>query len=177
VTWTAFPTLTDGQVLTGAHMQLIQANFAETVPAKATTAGRIFVSTAANTIAERVISTNLVASADTTTSATFTGLAGGPAVTATTSTMALVFLSAAITNNTLGAKSYMGCVVSSASTIAATDANSLMLQVYGANAEGRATALIPFTTLTAGSNVFTAQYRTSNPTASYSSRALTVIAL
>jgi hypothetical protein len=120
----------------------------------------------------------VVATAETTTSTTYAALAtAGPAVTATTGTRAIVFMTALIANNSIGQKSYVGCAVSGATTIAAADTDSMEFQVYGSNAEFRGSTVILYKTLTAGSNTFTMQYRTSAGTASYTNRNLTVVAL
>ena len=159
-------------------MNAIAANINETAPAKATAAGRIFVSTGANAVAERVIDSTVVATAETTVSTSYAALAtAGPAVTVTTGARALVFLTALIANNSIGQKSYVGCAVSSATTIAAADTDAMEFQVYGSNAEFRGTTAILYKTLTPGSNVFTMQYRTTAGTATYTNRVLTVIAL
>ena len=53
--WTTLPTYTDGTALTAAMLLAIAANINETAVAKATTAGRFFVATGPNAIAERSI--------------------------------------------------------------------------------------------------------------------------
>jgi hypothetical protein len=179
--WTTFPTLTDGQILTGAHMQLVRDNFAETAPAKATTAGRIFVATGTNAVAERAILNNVVTTIETTSTTTYTDLAtGGPAVTLTTGTQALAFLSVRLQNQVAGAQALASVAVSSASTVAASDNDCVRTLSDAINSMIRATVCIHFTgtsALTAGSNVFTAKYRVSASTGTFAERSLTVIGL
>jgi hypothetical protein len=176
--WTTFPTLTDGQVLTGAHMQLVRDNFAETAPAKATTAGRIFVATAANSIAERAITGATVATSETTTGTSYGNLATvGPTVTVTTGTQAIVAFGALVASDTAGARSLSSFAVSSASTIAAADTNSLAMDENSAGRIIGASRIHLQTGLTSGSNIFTQQYRVSANTGTFSNRTLFVIAL
>lgn len=137
------------------------------------------MSTGANAGAERVIDSGVTSGSSTTTSTTYAGLLAGtgPAVTVTTGTRALAFVTAFVSSNSIGQKSWTGCAVSGATTIAAADGDATEFQVYGSNAEHRSTATILFKTLTAGSNTFTMQYRVSAGTSTYADRALTVIAL
>ena len=177
MSWTTFPTLTDGQVLTGAHMQLVRDNFAETAPAKATTAGRIFVATGANAIAERAVSSAIVATTAQTTSVSYTDLstgAVGPAVTVTTGANAIVFASSRISNSVGSTFTAFAVAVSGATTIAASDTEGLLDFAGG----GRYTMVNHFAgTLTPGSNTFTMKYRCSAGTGTFLDRKLTVIAL
>ena len=99
-----------------------------------------------------------VATSQTSTSQTYTDLAtAGPAVTLTTGTKALVIISAGSSVG-IGDNSYVSFAVSGATTIAASDANSLMDRTGVTLLRSRAVML---TTLTAGSNTFTMKYRAS----------------
>lgn len=156
----------------------VRDNMLETPAAKATTAGRIFVSTGANGIAERVIDSATVSASQTTTSTTYANLlTTGPTVPVTTGTRALVLGAAFMSSNSIGQKSWISCAVSGATTVAANDAIGHEFQVYGSNAEHRGTFATLFKSLTAGSNTFTMQYRVSAGTTTYQDRELTVIAL
>jgi len=180
VAWTTPLTAVSNATLTAAQWNAsVRDNLLETAPAKATAAGRIFVSTGANALAERVIDSTVTSSSSTTTSTSYGSLVAGagPVVTATTGTRALVFASATVSNGTLGQKSWIAPAVSGASTIAAADTDSMEFQVYGSNAEFRGSAAILYKTLTGGSNTFTLQYRVSGGTATFFDRAITVIAL
>jgi hypothetical protein len=164
VSWVTFPTLTDGQILTGAHMQMIRDNFAETGPAKATTAGSIFVGTGANALAERIPAITILTAAQafTPTANVFADITGGtvgPTVgPLTTGTSALVMYGAELSNSTGGAAN--GCMsyaVSGATTQAATTTNMVKNVSSIAGDSNRAFA-IDKPILTAGSNTFTAKY-------------------
>ncbi len=177
--WTAFPTLTDGQVLTGARMQAIKGNFDECPAAKATAAGRIFASTGANALAERQVSSAAIATSQTTTSATFTDLATvGPQVTVSTSTHAIAFVQTNLSNSIASTITAAGVAVSSATTIAASDDEAIIFQPAAAAGGGRHSVVVHYNgTLTPGSNIFTMKYRCSANTATFLNRKLTVMAL
>ena len=178
--WTTFPTLTDGQVLTGAHMQLVRDNFAETAPAKATTAGRFIVTTGANTIAERIPTNNFVGTSETTTSNVYTDRTTvGPAVTVTTGTRAIVAVTCDAWNSTLSAYSWMSYAVSGASTVSASDSIGMGIRSATADAAtgSRCSYIDMNTSLTGGSNVFTAKYRATTANGKFGNRALLVIPL
>lgn len=120
-----------------------------------------------------------VATDQPTTSTSYTDLAtSGPAVTVTigANLMALVIVSCDVNNNGQF-NSYMGFAVSGASTVAATDDNCLKYGSWVANAAHEGSYAILKTGLTAGSNTFTAKYRTNGSTANFSKRYITVIPL
>jgi hypothetical protein len=172
-----------------AKGDLIAATAADTVDRLAVgTDGQLLVadSTAATGLAWASAGSSIpanagatVATAQTTSSATYTDLAtSGPAVTVTTGTKALVIVSSAMrdtggTNNT----GYMSYAVSGATTVAATDASAIAFVSTSTTAGNifrfSAASVV---TLTAGSNTFTAKYRTANVT-DYSNRAIFVMNL
>ena len=178
--WSTPLTAVANAALTAAQWNLsVRDNLLETPAAKATTVGSYFVTTAANSIAERIVRTNRVDTSETTASSTFGALATpGPAATATaTGVGALCFVTGDLTNNTAGGAAVMGFAVSGASTIAAADADSVRIRVSGTTEFNRASAL-SFVTLTAGSNTFTAQYKTNGVgTASFQQRQILVMPL
>lgn len=84
----------------------------------------------------------------------------GPAVTVTTSTTALVFISAAAANlGTSSGSGYISVAVSGATTVAASDANGTFFSSTTANFFASLSRGIYFTGLTAGSNTFTVKYK------------------
>lgn len=118
----------------------------------------------------------------TTTSTSYTNLSTtGPEVTVTIGAngLALVILSARMSSNTTNGYSYMGFVVSGASTVAASDDFSLTYQVPSPNVILRPGATYLVTGLTPGSNTFTAKYRSGygSHTAQFIDRKITVIPL
>lgn len=178
--WTTFPTLTDGQILTGAHMQLVRDNLNETAVAKATTSGSLIVVDALNALVERTPAHGEDFNSETTTSTTYTNLATvGPAVTVTTGSKALVFFTADINNNTVGSSSLMSVAVSGATTQAADDNYSVYAKT--ATTTGgftmRASSFRMFTGLTPGSNTFTAKYRVNGGTGTFNERYIFVMPL
>jgi hypothetical protein len=178
--WSAPMTAVANSAFTAAQFnQYVRDNLNESAAAKATTDGRIFVSTGVNAIAERVISSAYTAALQNTASTSFTDLTTvGPTVSSvTTGTRALVYVSAELTNNTTGGRTLMGVDVSGATTVAASDDQALMYQAYGSNAVHRGTALIPLTGLTAGSNTFKAVYKVNTGTGGWQYRRISVIAL
>ena len=178
--WTTPLTAVSNAVLTAAQWNAsVRDNFNVTPAALATTAGRHFIATGANAIAERANITNTVATAENTATTTYGNNLGttGPAITMTTGTNAIIALSAQTSNSTSSAFSCMGCAVSGASTVAAADADALMFQMPSGTAGVRCSTVIMYNTLTGGSNTFTAQYRASAGSASFANRKIVGIAL
>jgi hypothetical protein len=179
--WTTFPTLIDGQIWTGAHTQLVRDNFAETAPAKATTAGAIFAVTATNTIAQRVPTVATQNGVETTTSTTYTStLSGGaptlgPTMTLTTGPKALVIVACRQSNSTAGVNSWTSYAVTGASSVTASDNYALSYDSPVATSTNYHSYVTVEPNLVAGSNIFTMQYRASANTATFSVRRLSVI--
>ena len=120
----------------------------------------------------------VVATNQNTNSATYTDLAtAGPAVTITTGTKALVIVTA-LQFPEPSRIGYMSYAVSGATTIAANDAvaNIVRSPAAGDN-DDRHSAVSRLTTLTAGSNTFTAKYKSSAGFARYIDREICVIDL
>lgn len=177
--WVAPITFVAGNVLTAAQMNAIQTNLLETAPAKATTAGGIFVATGTNAIVQRLVSQTEVVTSESTASTTYVALATAQAVTLTTGTQAIVLISAQLTNATAGNESHMAYAISGATTVAAADSSSLMyVPATGSTHFLAATRFFYHTGLTAGSNTFTAQFRSSAATNCQArNRQIAVIAL
>lgn len=167
-------------VLTAAQWNAsVRDDILETSPAKATAAGRIYVSTGVNAIAERVPSVARVESSQTTTSTAFTDLATtGPAVTVTSGVRAIVFISAEMSNNTASGATVMSYDISGATTLAASADKSLRSESSGTGVDHRGTAVMMHASLTAGSNTFTAKYAVgSGGTGTFLRREIMVIPL
>jgi len=152
----------------------VRDNLNETAPAKASAAGQIFVSTAANAIAARTPNADYIATQETTTSTTYTDLATtGPTVTATTAASAIVAIYCNQFHST-GLASWMNYDISGATTDASNDNRSLQLQSTGGQHVGA--TFFHSAILTAGTNTFTAKYRVSTSgTGTFSVRRLMVI--
>ncbi len=155
----------------------VRDNLNETAPAKATTAGRWFIATGANAIAERAIESGEVLAPEGTASTTYTDLTtNGPAVTLTTGTKALIIITGQGEVNTADAQSFISYAVSGATTIAADDANSLVFTSATTQDPYRA-SVVHHETLTAGSNTVTLKFRTSAGTATFRRRQLIVMGM
>lgn len=178
--WTAPMTAVANAVFTAAQFNVhVRDNLLETAPAKATTAGSIFVGNGTNDIAERIPSHAYVDTGQSTTSTSFTDLTTvGPAVTVTTGTKAIVTITSNMSNAAGGATfSVASAAVSGASTIAAAHSPFSISNNQTAFTNGSRTAI--FTGLTAGSNTFTMKYATTNGAnaATFEKRGITVIPL
>lgn len=163
---------------TAAQFNLyVRDNLNETAPAKASAAGQIFVSTAANAIVARTPDQDTVATSQGTSSTSYTDLATvGPTVTVTTGVSAIVFLRANASNATATNVSSMCFAVSGASTVAAADSNSISLVNSGTAAGNRFGAAFLVESLTPGSSTFQAKYKSSGATtATFADRQLAVI--
>lgn len=178
--WTAPMTAVAGSVFTAAQFNThIRDNLAETAPAKATTPGSYFTTSATNQITERVAATQQINVSEATTSTAFVDLATpGPSVTVTTGVMALVLFSAEINNNTASQAGRVGLNISGATTIG-VDGNRVLRQESSGTAEfQRATVGYLQTGLTPGSNTFKLMYATVGAsTATFNQRNITVLPL
>lgn len=122
------------------------------------------------------ITSATVATSQTSTSTTYADLTtSGPAVTVTTGTKAFLVLSALMLNSGANAFAYMSFAVSGATTVAAGDTTALIVQFYAAAAAFRASCGSPVSSLTAGSNTFTAKYKVSSNTGTWQDRSLLVL--
>jgi hypothetical protein len=167
----------------------VRDNLLETLPGKATTAGRWFVSSGINptTIAERDIIADSNVDDGTTTStsytATLTGSVGNCTVTATTGTSALVFVNSCMSHSSASAVQLTSVAVSGATTKAASDDWAWQCDGVIAGQFNRGGTVVYFGddgdhgALTAGSNTFTAQFRTSSGTLTVSNSEIIVFAM
>lgn len=163
---------------TAAQFNLyVRDNFLETAAAKATTAGRIFVTSGVNSIVEREITSDSVITSQTTTSGSYTDLATiGPQRTVATGVLALVLWSGSTTNTINLEAALMSVAVSGATTIAASDGSALC--VRGPTApQTQSAAQFRMMALSPGNNTFTCKYRALAGTATFGERRLTIIAL
>lgn len=154
----------------------VRDNLLETAPAKATTAGSIFVASGTNSISERIRQRNSAGSS-TTTSTTYTNLAAGAlSVTAVTGTSAFVTVGATMSHNAANGTCHVSWDVTSATTLAASDSwmvSNREVTAGWTHSTGRSYLV---TGLTAGSNVFTAKYKiTTVGTGTFTDRDISVI--
>jgi hypothetical protein len=177
--WTTPITAVANAAFTAAQFNAsVRDNLLTTAPAVATTAGGIFVATAANAIAQRIIGNAFTAATETTTNTSYVDLTTtGPQVTSTTGTQAIVIFSAHMWNDTAGSRSYMSFAVSGASTVSAGDAVSYAHDISSAGRIIGASRVIMQTGLTSGSNTFTAKYRVGANTGTWAQRNMIIIPL
>jgi hypothetical protein len=174
VAWSAPMTAVSGSVFTAAQFNTyVRDNLNECPTAKATSAGQIFVSSAANTIAARKVAADFISTSETSSSTSYTDLATtGPTVTATTSLSAIVSTYCNMTNATNPI--WMSYALSGATTDAANDNRGIQVQAAGGQRIGG--TFFHSAILTAGTNTFTAKYRVSTSgTGTWSDRRLMVI--
>jgi hypothetical protein len=149
-----------------------------TAPALATTAGSIFVATGANTIAQRPVLSDTVTTLETTNSTAYVNVATvGPTVTATTGSLALLLNACQIANTISGETAAASWVMTGATAVAATDDNSINMDVAAANQDLRASDVRRLTGLTPGSNTVTMVYRVTAGIGSFRRRHMVLIGL
>ena len=120
----------------------------------------------------------VVATSETTTSTTYTDLTTvGPAATVTVSSSglkALVTISAQLSNSNNNRLCLMAFDVTGATTVAASDAQAILYTTSGGGTAAQMSATYLVTGLTAGSNTFTAKYRASANTCTFTNRNIIV---
>lgn len=188
--WTAPMTAASNGTLTAAQWNThIRDNLLETEAAKATkrpefvtdpdsaneiVPGAFFVATGLNAIAERRITEGNQSrgETETTTSTTYTDLDQyGPSITVATGTRAIVMVASEMTNALATEQAFADFTVAGATTRAATDTTALIAEGYSTSGSQMCRrASYARVTLTAGANVFTMKYRTSNASNSASFR-------
>jgi hypothetical protein len=178
VTWSTPLTAVSNTALTAAQWNAsVRDNLLMTAPALATTPGSLFVTSAANTIVERIPQTALVIGSDTVSATAYANTTTpGPSVTANSSAKALIFTSGFQVNNTASASTYLAHEITGATTIAAADTWALEHRGGTANSDIlNATRCHLETALNSGSNTFNVKYRVSGGTGTVQRRHLTVI--
>lgn len=178
MTWSAPMTAVSGAVFAAADFnQYVRDNLNSTAVALATAAGQFFVSKGANSLEARTVGSGTVATSQTTTSTSYTNLATiGPAATVTTGALALVIVSAAVSNTINNASSFMSYEVSGATTSVSNSSRALRFDGLAAGNVIRASAVSPMA-LTPGSNTFTAKYAVGSGTGTFQDRSIVVIPL
>lgn len=183
MSWTAPMTAVANSTFTAAQFNThVRDNLNETAPAKATAAGSHFVATGVNSIAERRTDGGTDLNSGTTTATAFTDLdapaAVGPSVTLETGPSALVVVQCQLSNSGAGS-ARMAYSVSGATTIAAADARGI--GIFGSAGITLLAAGVALhfggLALTPGSNTFTAKYRVSSGTGTFTQRRIAVFPL
>jgi hypothetical protein len=154
----------------------VRDNLNETAPAKATAAGSYFVATGVNSIAERRGLSGADLASGTTTSTTYTDLTGasvGPSVSVVHGPNVLVIVRGSVENSGAGS-ARMGYAISGANSLAAADNRGI--HVFGGAGVNVGCSDASFLgSLTPGTSTFTAKYRVSSGTGTFSARRLLVI--
>lgn len=170
-------------VFTAAQFnQFVRDNLNETSPAKATAGGSHFAATGLNSIAERMTTGAIDLNTGTTTASSFGDLDApavpGPAVTVETGPQAILFYHCELSNSGAGS-SRMSVEVSGASSVATAINRSIgIFGVAGVTlGVGDAVFYASGLALTPGSNTFTAKYRVSSGTGTFSDRRIFVFPL
>jgi len=159
----------DARLPVGSNDQILVADSSTSTGLKWAAAASSSPASASATVATNQGTTSFPTYVDLTTA--------GPEVTLTTGTKALVIVSAQISQGASDQGGRMSFAVSGASTITADDARS-WTHIGGSSEFARASTAVRLSTLTAGSNTFTAKYATYfTTTASFRNREIIVIDL
>jgi hypothetical protein len=172
MSWTAPLTAVPNATITAAEWNAhVRDNLAETCASKASAANEYFVTTAANAIATRSISSARVDSYQTTTSASYADLATpGPSVSVNSGTSAIVWFSAEAYDVGIDVAHKFSVAVSGATTLAASDDWCVLLGGIDDDSPCRRGVAHRFTGLTSGVNTFTMKYATASNTATFALR-------
>lgn len=184
--WTAPMTAAGNSTFTAAQFNThVRDNLLETEVAKGTSVDNYLVSTGANAITQRSSSSSAVATMQTTSSTSYTSLATlGPTVSIDTGTKALVMWSCGIANTTANVTGIVSVGVSGATTTTIDDKWAIHSDGFAAwnnpwepaDQHNRRMAAKLFT-LTAGTNIFTMQYKVSSGSGRFRNRELIVYPL
>lgn len=178
--WSAPFTAVANTVYTAAQFnQYVRDNLNETAPAKATSAGSIFVADGVNSIAQRTPDGAIVLTEETTTSTSFTDLATtGPTVTVTTGPFALAFYHSQVENSGAGF-TYAGVEVSGATSISPALNRTVNISGAAGTRIGAGTTVLyeAGLALNPGVNTFEMKYRVSSGTGTFADRRLYILPL
>lgn len=178
--WTAPMTAVANTAFTAAQFNThVRDNLVETAPGKATAGvsnGSIVTKSGTNQIAFRTPSSAEIVTSQSTSSTGYTNLATtGPSVTVTTGSRALIIMSASLQNNSDNS-SFVSVAITGATSDAAADDRALRHRDgTGSSGEEQMSHAYLFTSLTPGSNTFTAKYRVIGGTGTFRYRHLIVI--
>jgi hypothetical protein len=177
--WTAPKTWVGNEVPTAANLNIhLRDNMLETMPAKATQDGQIFVGNGVNSITPRFIQADRISTFESTSSTSYTNLATvGPSVTVTHGSMCIVLWSCQLQNNTANAASHMSWSMTGSSNRAAFDLISITQDAVSASQPWRLGNVDFLTGLFPGTTTFKAEYKVAAGTADFSDRFLAVIPL
>lgn len=174
--WSTPLTAVSNTALTAAQWNAsVRDNLAETAPAKASTAGRFFATSGANTIAERIPSESSVSASGVVSSTSYVLVTGGPVVSLTCGPAALISIGCVLSNDTTGSNTYTTYQIGGATSVAASDSWLLGQSASGANRTMGASRVKLHTGLTPGATNFTMYYRVSGGNGTFQDRQIAVI--
>lgn len=175
--WTTPLTAVSNASLTAAQWNAsVRDNLLTTAPALATAAGNLFVSSGANSLAQRVPASDTINTSQTTTSTSYVDLATvGPQTNSVVSDIRVITWSTAQFNNGGASnESIVGILISGATSTAPDDNISLDNQSASAFSDITATRVTRWT-VTAGTNNFRQQYRVTAGTGTFRRRSLVTL--
>jgi hypothetical protein len=177
MTWTAPNTAVAGSPVSSVDFnKFVRDNLNQTAPAVASQNGSYFVGSGNNAIIEEMMTGDYIATSQTSASTSYVNLATvGPSVSVHTQVRAIVFLYAQLVNSLKDTAVWMSYDVSGATTSAAADDRAVMLQGIADNDGQTMSAGILHEALTPGTNTFTAKYRVSGNTGTWSTRRIAVL--
>lgn len=175
--WTAPMTAVSGEIWTSAQFNVhVRDNLLETMPGKATAAGRMYVTNGLNSIAERVPTEATVATSQSTGSTSYTDLTTvGPSVSVSTGTSAIVWFQSQMESSSSTAETSVSVAVSGATTVSANDDWRVLQSGCASSSTNRLGGVHRFTGLTPGTNTFTMKYRVSAGTGTFEKRSIIVM--
>lgn len=175
--WTTPFTAVDTEAMTAAQFNAsVRDNLLETAPAKATAAGRLFVSDGTNSIVAREPKRASLShgSGQTRSSSSFGDLSTpGPSVTVTTGSAAWVIWSITARNDTGGQQAMVSYAVSGATTVNPSTEYAWVWEDSGG--DGASFSQSHFATLNPGSNTFTLKFAAPSGTIRVYDRELIVV--
>ena len=169
-------TAVDGAPFTAAQFNAsVRDNLNMTAAAKATQSGSIFAGTGANSLAERIPTTDYIGTTQTTTSVSYANLATvGPEVTVTSGAKALVIIAAGMFSTTVNAESFVSCDVTGATTTPADDVRALRHTSSTSSAQAMMSWAFVYP-MTSGSSTYRLKYHVSSGTSSFFDRRISVV--
>lgn len=167
MTWTAPMTALTNQVLTATQYNTyIRDNLNEMAVAKATAAGQHFAVSGIHTVVARQVKSAVVTTSETTSSVAYTNLATvGPSVTVDCGENCIIWIAAAMANNTLNRQTSASVSMSGTDSEDASDAADYWRIVndgVAATSTSRYCVARRYNNLTPGTHTFTMKYRVSD---------------
>lgn len=179
--WSTPLTAVANAALTAAQWNAsVRDNLNQTAAAKASGDNQVFVSTGVNALAARTPNiASVITGVETTTSTTYTSAltTPGPALTITTGTAAMVWISAICRCGSVGVAAHTSYAVTGASSITASDDWCTYFMASTSNYSSRI-GVAGMQNVTAGSNIFSMGYRSGTAgTSGFDARAIMVFPL